>query len=238
MTIKGLLLDMDGVLAEVKLSYRTCIIETAKSYGVTVTGDDVVAAKKQGNSNNDWVLTRRLVKEKGGGNPSLEEVTKRFDDLYQKLCLLETLIPEIGLIEELHHRVNGNIAIVTGRPRSDCLVFLKRFNLEKYVSVTVCMDDGPPKPDPFPVAEACRQLNIPPSACLMVGDTPDDIKSAVAAGAIGIGVLLPDDHSKVTLGQTSLSELAMVQGMKSSGVHTILSPGMAGLLNLIPRPKM
>eukprot|EP01060_Flectonema_neradi_P040114 TRINITY_DN9039_c0_g1_i1.p1 TRINITY_DN9039_c0_g1~~TRINITY_DN9039_c0_g1_i1.p1 ORF type:complete len:239 (+),score=44.35 TRINITY_DN9039_c0_g1_i1:70-786(+) len=238
MTAKGILLDMDGVLAEVKLSYRRCIIETAASYGVNITGEDVVVEKKKGNSNNDWVLTRKMVQERGGGDPTLEEVTNRFEALYQKLCLLETLIPEVGLLEELYHRVQGKVAIVTGRPRKDCMAFLKRFDLEKYVSAVVCMEDGPPKPNPFPVAEGCRKLGLEPGNCLMIGDTPDDIISAVSAGAVGVGILLPDDHAKVTLGLVQMSDLPMVQGMKAAGCISIIPPGLTGLLNFVPRPKM
>lgn len=45
------------------------------------------------------------------------------------------------------------------------------------------------KPHPEPVLSAARQLGAEPGKCLMVGDTTPDMKSAVAAGAIPVGVL-------------------------------------------------
>lgn len=35
-------------------------------------------------------------------------------------------------------------------------------------SVCVCMEDGPPKPDPFPVARACQLLGVAPKDTIMV----------------------------------------------------------------------
>ncbi|KAJ9470635.1 Imidazoleglycerol-phosphate dehydratase [Diplonema papillatum] len=82
---RALLLDMDGVLAEVKLSYRQCIIDTAKAYGVTITGDDVVREKSKGNANNDWRLTQRMLAARGRDVP-LDQVTATFENLYEILC--------------------------------------------------------------------------------------------------------------------------------------------------------
>lgn len=135
--IHALLLDMDGVMAEVSLSYRKAIVETAKHFGAVVTLDDVEQSKLAGNANNDWVLTHRLVQSKltqssaaAPAIPSLEEVTRVFEDLYQGvgvtpgLCELETLLTPKGLLEELHRRLPNGMAVVTGRPRKDCDKFL------------------------------------------------------------------------------------------------------------------
>ncbi len=61
----------------------------------------------------------------------------------------------------------------------------------------VCMEDGPPKPSPAPVLKAMAALGIPhieghklTNVCLL-GDTVDDIRAAVSAGIIGVGVLTP-----------------------------------------------
>ncbi len=51
------------------------------------------------------------------------------------------------------------------------------------------MDDGPVKPDPFPVRLAMETLGA--SAAWMVGDTPDDIVSARANGVVPIGIIPP-----------------------------------------------
>jgi len=45
------------------------------------------------------------------------------------------------------------------------------------------------KPHPSPIQEAARRLNLPTSACLMIGDTSVDMHAARRAGAWRIGVL-------------------------------------------------
>ena len=62
------------------------------------------------------------------------------------------------------------------------------------------MEHGPPKPSPIPVQLACQQLNLDPSVCLMIGDTPDDVRAGVAAGAVSWGVYTPEEDAKITLG--------------------------------------
>ena len=85
------------------------------------------------------------------------------------------------------------MAIVKGRPRKDCMAFLKNNKIEYYFSVCVCMENGPPKPDPFPVLRACVLLNEESSKnVVMVGDTLDDIR---AAGCVCLGVATLEDAS-------------------------------------------
>jgi phosphoglycolate phosphatase-like HAD superfamily hydrolase len=45
------------------------------------------------------------------------------------------------------------------------------------------------KPHPAPVLWAARQFELPPAACVMVGDTTVDIRAGLAAGTQVVGVL-------------------------------------------------
>lgn len=132
-TAEALLLDMDGVLAEVSRSYRQAMVETARAFGAEVSADDIEREKLAGNANNDWQLTQRLIaaaRAGGGAAPTLEEVTRVFEKFYQGadgkpgLCELEALLVPKGLLEELNRRLPRGMAIVTGRPRADCAKFL------------------------------------------------------------------------------------------------------------------
>ena len=60
-----LLLDMDGVLAEVSKSYRVAILQTCHSYGATkVTQNIITEWKARGNANDDWKLSYDLIQQK------------------------------------------------------------------------------------------------------------------------------------------------------------------------------
>jgi len=220
---KALLLDIDGVVADVGSSYREAIRQTAGSFGAQITLADITEAKAEGNANNDWGLTQRLL-ERAGVHATLAEVTKRFESLYQGsesaagLRDNERLIPDRALLQRLAARLS--LAAVTGRPRADFERLLDRFDLRALFSATVCMEDATAKPDPAPVLLALSRLGV--SNAWMVGDTPDDICSARAAGVVPLGVLAP--------GETHPRSAA---ALASAGAARILA-SLSELEDLIP----
>uniref|UniRef100_A0A7S1YLT9 Uncharacterized protein n=1 Tax=Grammatophora oceanica TaxID=210454 RepID=A0A7S1YLT9_9STRA len=251
-TATTLLLDMDGVLAEVSKSYRAAIVATCHEYGAkSITVDTVSDWKAKGGCNNDWILSLDLIKSDPKGQPdvTLEQVTDTFESFYQGdndndkrpgLCELETLIPSMDTMKELRKRATGGVAIVTGRPRKDCNKFLKQYNLEQFVDHSVCMEDGKPKPDPFPIQRACELLGVeklPSDKVIMVGDTPDDIRSAVAAGCIGVGVSTPEAYEEMKAQGKSHDEAKLPKAMKECGAKTILEPGFADLVDMFAPAK-
>ena len=238
-TIKAVLFDMDGVIASVGHSYRIAIIHTAKRFNVEVSLDEIAVEKKKGNSNNDWVLTKRFIEQKRADfSVTLEEVTTVFEEIYQGtastpgLCESEQMIPSRGFLAEIKRRCNGNVAIVTGRPLKDCQKFLVTNGIADLFDVCICMEHGPPKPSPIPVKLACEKLGLDPSVCLMIGDTPDDIKSAVAAGAIGWGVYTPEEDALITLGKSATTD-GMYESLMASGAVGVMRAGMSAMLDLL-----
>ncbi|OWZ03731.1 Imidazoleglycerol-phosphate dehydratase [Phytophthora megakarya] len=237
--VQALLLDMDGVLAEVSQSYRQAIVDTARHFGVTVTHEDIDAYKLAGDANNDWHLTHRLVREalQDAAAPTLEAVTAQFEDLYQGvgitpgLCELETLLTPVGLLRELHRRLPQGMAVVTGRPRKDCVKFLRAHGIEDLFPVQICMEDGPPKPSPEPILLALKALNVKAENAAMVGDTVDDIIAGRKAGTVAYGVLTPQVFAKAVLEQTPP---AIGKVLEQVGASFVLNPGLAELLDLIP----
>lgn len=191
---EAILFDMDGVLADVSGSYRRAIVATAGAFGVTVDDAEVERIKAAGGANDDWTLTHRLLASRGV-TTSLDEVIERFESLYQGtsdrpgLRETERLLPSIEWIERLAARFK--LAVVTGRPRADCDRFLVKHGLDGFFPVTACMEDGPGKPDPAPVRIAMERLGA--RRAWMIGDNPDDVRSARSAGALPIGVRAPGD---------------------------------------------
>jgi HAD superfamily hydrolase (TIGR01548 family) len=197
---QAVLLDMDGVIADTSASYRESIVRTCAQFGVTITHTDIAEVKAKGNANNDWVVTQRILAANGIDVP-LDEVTRRFEDLYQGvdgvpgLKTTERLLFPRAAFEALSKRYP--IAIVTGRPTKDAHEFLELHDLKPFIQVVVCMEDGPCKPDPFPVREALRQLGL--TRAWMVGDTPDDVRASRAAGVVPLGVPSPgEDVARAT----------------------------------------
>lgn len=192
----AILFDLDGVLADVSESYRQSILATAESFGVELTADDVSQAKAAGDANNDWVLTKRLLARRGV-EADLEEVTRRFEQIYQGtedepgLRRTERLLVDRAYLEALAERFP--LGIVTGRPRRDAERFLREKDIARYFGATVCMEDAALKPDPEPVERLLAELGV--GRAWLVGDTPDDAAAARAAGVLPVGVVAPGhDH--------------------------------------------
>ncbi|MFH1763032.1 MAG: aminotransferase class I/II-fold pyridoxal phosphate-dependent enzyme, partial [Gemmatimonadota bacterium] len=194
MAPEALLFDLDGVLANVEGSYRRCVLETVASFGVPITREELEGAVLAGQANNDWILAQRILAERGV-DVSLENVTQRFQELYlgtaeaPGLRESESLLVERGLLERLAGRLP--LGIVTGRPRGEATWFLEKMGISDLFGTVVCMEDGPLKPDPEPVRMALSGLGI--LRAWMVGDTPDDIRSSVAAGVVPLGIVAPGD---------------------------------------------
>lgn len=67
---------------------------------------------------------------------------------------------------------------------------LKTAGVEKLFEVIITSDDVPNrKPDPEPLIECARRLDVNPGRCVYVGDTRSDIKAGKAAGMRTVGVL-------------------------------------------------
>ena len=189
---EAVLFDMDGVLANVEGSYRQATLEATRSFGVQVEREDLERAVLAGDANNDWILTQRFLAA-NGLDVSFDDVYERYQEFYigtndrPGLRETETLLVEPGVLRKLSERVR--LAVVTGRPRAEAEWFLEKVEIRSLFESVVCLEDGPNKPDPTPVRIAMQQLGV--SKAWMIGDTPDDVRAAAAAGVLPLGILAP-----------------------------------------------
>ena len=220
---EALLFDLDGVIADVEESYRRCILETAETFGVEVTREELATMVLAGDANNDWVLTQRILAGRGV-EASLHAVTEAYQEVYlgtstsPGLRESERLLVARDVLSSLADRLP--LAIVTGRPREEAEWFLEREGLTALFQAVVCMEDGPLKPDPAPVRTASSRLGV--ERAWMIGDTPDDIRAAAGAGAVPIGVVAPGPDPT-----------ASAVALREAGAATILA-AVDDLMELLP----
>ncbi len=82
------------------------------------------------------------------------------------------------------------LAIVSARGAAATMEFLDGNQLTPFFqAIATGQTTRYTKPFPDPILWAAAQLGVPPSACLMVGDTTVDIRAGRAAGTQTLGVL-------------------------------------------------
>ncbi len=84
------------------------------------------------------------------------------------------------------------LGLVTSGDRDRVILQLREFRLTQLFTARVCSGDTVrKKPHPEPLRLALRQMELDPSACVYVGDAPQDVEMARRAGVRAIGVLGP-----------------------------------------------
>jgi phosphoglycolate phosphatase len=96
-------------------------------------------------------------------------------------------VPE--LLDALEKR--GVPLAVLSNKREDFTVELVKRQLPRwrFVAVRGERPNTPRKPDPTAALALAAALSLKPSECAFVGDTPIDVKTAIAAGMLPVGVL-------------------------------------------------
>ena len=171
---EAILFDVDGVLINVSDSYDAAISETVYWFGGQTDRSQIHDVRTQGNANNDWILTQRILTEQGIFI-SLEDVKSVFEACYQnKHRSKESLLGRRDLLNELSK--DYVLGVVTGRPRQDWEYAVEKFSLHGVFHAAICMEDAPQKPDPTPVKRAMRALDV--ERAWLLGDTVDDMRAA------------------------------------------------------------
>ncbi len=94
------------------------------------------------------------------------------------------------VLDRLRHA--HHLGLVTSGDRDRVTRQLREFRLTRVFATRVCSGDTPEKkPHPAPLRLALRQLSLKPSACVYVGDSPEDLEMAKRAGVRAIAVLGP-----------------------------------------------
>lgn len=97
--------------------------------------------------------------------------------------------PHVNEVLAKLHEQGIQLGVVTTKIKASTARVLQLFGLDKYMSVIITLEDVEhPKPHPDPVLKAVEQLGADPAKTLMVGDSPADIQSALAAGVQSAGV--------------------------------------------------
>lgn len=124
------------------------------------------------------------------GRDEVEDLTQRYREYnYRRHDEMVSLFPGVAEVVPALREAGLKLGIVTTKMRASSQRALELLGILKYMDTIVALDDVEhAKPHPEPVAKAIAALGVDPAATLMVGDSSVDIQSAIAAGAVPVGV--------------------------------------------------
>ncbi|MCS7226641.1 MAG: TIGR01548 family HAD-type hydrolase [Gloeomargarita sp. SKYB31] len=228
----ALICDVDGVIRDVRHSYRRAIQATVAHFSqgcYQPSLADIDRLKSEGYWNNDWEATQELLRRWGVHVP-LTEITKYFQSLYWGPTAEPT-----GFITQEHLLITASYfccwenqgwqwGFFSGAPRREVEYALLRLGITD--APLVAMEDAPGKPDPTGLFMLLHRRNCAPGAVVVyVGDTVADMLTVQQARAqkpeytwIAIGILPPHVQDIDAYRETLLHH----------GAHVVL-PGLCHL---------
>jgi HAD superfamily phosphatase len=227
-----LVFDMDGVLVEVSRSYREAIVETVHHFtGERVSQDLIQDFKNAGGWNNDWLLSHKMIADRGK-QVAYDDVVAYFNEVFlgkngDGLIRFEQWMPNNGLLERLSQQTK--LAIFTGRAKFEADVTLERYaNGIRFDPLITDELVGNPKPAPDGLEMI--QSRYPDQTLWYLGDTVDDARSAQAAGVSFIGVSTPHNprHAEIALLLKNLGAFAVIDDINQ--LEGLVQRAVAGQL--------
>jgi HAD superfamily hydrolase (TIGR01509 family) len=179
--INAFIFDMDGVLVDSESLYKVLEQELFKRVGVHISTDEHISY--QGSSN---PVMWGLIKEKHGLPHPLEELVGITEEkVIQFFNSLPSIEPMAGVVELLEFLKSKGIkvALASSSTIDVIKVVLQKTGLEPYFDLIAdCTEAGAGKPDPAIFLLAQKKLMVPGKNCVIIEDSTNGIKAALAAG--------------------------------------------------------
>jgi len=183
-TIKALVFDMDGTLAATEPLHMDAWLTVLNNRGLDV--DEEWFQQWVGLS--DAMLAAAVVKDHdlGADQETLQHEKRTL--FWAKARASAELFP--GVIEGLAAlRQKYPIALCTSSSDKDAEAIFANTGLDEYFETIVTSDRVTNlKPDPSPYLLACRELDIAPTNCMALEDSPAGVTAANRAGLFVIGL--------------------------------------------------
>ncbi|MCE5341296.1 MAG: HAD family hydrolase [Planctomycetaceae bacterium] len=184
MTYRAVVFDLDGTLVN---SLED--LADAANFALTYFGQpnhSVETLKAMIGDGTRTFISRALPADK---QDLIEQTLVKMRGKYIEICTNKTL-PYKGIKEVLDELKKRGIkmAVLTNKDQIMSERVVKHFFYGYFQIIMGTIDAVPLKPDPKAVLKMLKELDVKPSEALFVGDSNIDIKTAKAAGIIGIGV--------------------------------------------------
>jgi phosphoglycolate phosphatase len=185
--LPALVFDFDGTLIESAPELTHCVNALlAASDRPPVT----LAQVEKMIGNGVAKLVERAFRAAGGIPDDLDDQVKRFIDLYNDAPIEQAPVYD-GVFETLGalHAAGHRMAVCTNKLHRPTMKILEGLGMARYFSAVAGGDSYPVrKPDPGHLLGVLEELGVAREDAIMIGDSPNDIGCALAAGVRSIAV--------------------------------------------------
>jgi HAD superfamily hydrolase (TIGR01509 family) len=185
MSLRAVLLDIDGTLLDSNSFHAESWVRTLKHFGYDATFEAVV---KQIGMGGEYLLPNFVPEDK------LRSQEKEINAFRKSLFhreYIDRIVPFLDartLLERMRKQ-NLRIAIATSSEKDDLETFKTLLKIHDLVEEDATADDAEkPKPEPDIFQAALSLLGVKPSEALALGDTPWDVQAAAKAGVKTVAV--------------------------------------------------
>ena len=187
--LRVVLWDVDGTLSDSSMLCYESTNAVLRNNGMAEIGEDMY---HQGTK----LTTPRRMAWHSTGNPDDESgiaLGDQFDDLYVKLVSMDTAAFYDGIPDVLTSLLRKNPSLRHGALSNACGAYVRAVLQANGASdmfvVGLGADEVPAaKPSADGLLQICRDLDIDPSHCIYIGDSPSDGQAASNAGMPSVGV--------------------------------------------------
>lgn len=186
MMVKGIILDMDGVVVDSEPIHGKVVKQIFEQYGI-----DISQAEHEtfigGTSRAMW----STLKERFGLEVSVDELLKQDVEAYlKKLESLNHLTSIKGIIEilEMAQHKKITLCLASSATRANVNLVLQKLGIESYMEATVSGDEvNYSKPNPEIFINVAKKTEIKPTSFLVIEDSEHGVKAAKSAGMLCVG---------------------------------------------------
>lgn len=181
-SIKLIAFDWDGTLLDSKEATLEAYKVVFSEAGIPLKVEEMPKYYSP-----NWHLTYKAL---GLPENLYDWADNRWHEIYQKQkrSLMEGAFEILCWLK----RQNYLTVLLTAATRKRVEEELKSFHISCYFNKVVCMEDfGVKKPDPLPLIELIKEVNIKPLNLIYVGDSPEDIEMGKMAGVWTAGITGP-----------------------------------------------
>lgn len=180
MPIRALLFDFDGVLVDTEWAIYEAWRRTFETHGHPLPLE--LYTRCIGSDFDTWSPKAHLEQLTGNAFDWHDLDTRRQEEIRRELDDAGEMPGASALLDQLQ-AADVLCAVVSSSSHHWVDGWLERIGLLDRFATVVCRGDAPRiKPAPDLYLEAARRLQLDPSACLVIEDSLNGVKSALAAG--------------------------------------------------------